>query len=245
MQAIVLAGGLGTRLHPYTEMTPKPLLPLAGTPIIDIILYQLNASGCDHVTLALFHRAEQIRVHVGDGARYGLEVDYSVADRLLGTAGPLALVARPLEPCLVLNADVLTDPDFGSVMAHHQARGAAATVVLCRYAVEVPFGVVEVSSEDLIQRYQEKPTIEALINSGIYVADPLAWDKIPAGQYMDMPELIDKGIRKGHDITTYRHTGEWYDIGTIDSYHRCQRIFAENRSRFLPYAASQSGPVAI
>jgi NDP-mannose synthase len=244
MRAIVLAGGLGTRLRPHTEMTPKPLLPLAGMPLLDIILLQLKGFGFDHVTLALYYRAEQIRLHAGDGSRYGLEIDYSVADRLLGTAGPLALVPRPAASCLVLNADLLTDIDFAAVMAHHRSHGLAATVVLCRYSFEVPFGVVEVGSDDRIQRYREKPVVETLINAGIYVLEPVAWDKIPPGQHLDMPDLIARGIRKGHQITTYRHDGEWHDIGTVESYHRCQAIFAESRDRYLPFVYSSLDPAA-
>lgn len=247
MHAIILAGGLGSRLRPLTEMAPKPLLPLDGTPILDIILYQLKAAGFDHVTLSLFYRAEQIRAHVGDGAGYGLEIDYSVADRRLGTAGPLGLIPRPNEPCLVLNADLLTDIDFAAVMAHHRSRGAVGTVVLCRFTVTVPFGVIEVSRDQLVEQYEEKPTIEKMVNAGIYVLEPIAWDKIPVGGYLDMPELIERGLRTGRKITTYQHLGEWHDIGTIESYRHGDRIFAEDRERYLPIAHSYilGGPAAV
>jgi NDP-sugar pyrophosphorylase family protein len=246
VRAIVLAGGLGTRLRPLTEGIPKPLLPLAGTPLLDIILHQLKAAGFDRVTLALFYRAEQIVDHVGDGAHYGLEVDCSVADRRLGTAGPLGLVSRPDESCLVLNADVLSDINFGALMAHHRAVGAAATVVLCRFAVSVPFGVIEVSDDDLVSGYQEKPTIEKLVNAGIYVLEPLAWDKIPFGHYLDMPDLIARGLRKGHRIATFQHHGEWHDIGTTASYQQGEHAFAADRGRYLSKVASpsSSGPAA-
>jgi NDP-sugar pyrophosphorylase family protein len=236
MHAIILAGGLGVRLRPYTDVLPKPLLPLDGTPLIEIILRQLTASNFDHVTLALHYKAEQIQAHVGDGSRLGLEIEYSVADRLLGTAGPLGLIERPAEPCLVLNADLLTNLDFAGVVAHHHRQGAVATVVLCAYRTTVPFGVMEVDEDGSVVSISEKPEIEALINAGIYVLDPVAWDKIPPGEHLEMPHLIERALAKGRSIATYQHRGEWLDVGTVESFHRGDEIFRANRCRYLPSA---------
>jgi NDP-mannose synthase len=234
MQAIILAGGLGRRLRPYTDVIPKPLLPLDGVPILDIILCQLAASGVDRVTLALHYRAGQIRAHVGDGSRYGMQVEYSVADRLLGTAGPLGLIDRPDEPCLVLNADLLTNLDFADVMAHHRRQGVAATVVLFAYQTLVPFGVIEVDDEGAVASIREKPNVESSINAGIYVLEPLVWDKIPPHVYLDMNNLIERALAKGRTIATYQHRGEWLDVGTVDSFHRGDQIFRANRHQYLP-----------
>jgi NDP-mannose synthase len=234
MHAIILAGGLGRRLRPYTDVIPKPLLPLDGMPILEIILRQLAASGVERATLALHYRAEQIATHVGDGSRLGLHVDYSVADRLLGTAGPLGLVERPAEACLVLNADLLTNLDFADVMAHHRRQQAVATVVLFPYRTVVPFGVMEVDAVGLVTSFREKPHLEASINAGVYVLDPVVWDKIPPGERLEMNDLIERGLAKGRRIAAYRHTGDWLDVGTVEAFHRGDEVFRANRHRYLP-----------
>lgn len=234
MQAIILAGGLGRRLRPYTDVIPKPLLPLDGMPILDIILCQLAGSGVDRVTLALYYRAEQIRAHVGDGSQHGLRVDYSVADRLLGTAGPLGLVERPTEPCLVLNADLLTNLDLAEVMDHHRRQGAAATLVLFSYQTNVPFGVIDVDAAGAVAAFREKPNVVSSINAGIYVLEPMVWDKIPPHVHLDMNDLIERALAKGRTIATYLHRGEWLDVGTVESFHRGGEIFRTNRHRYLP-----------
>lgn len=234
MEAIILAGGRGARLRPYTDVIPKPLLPLDGMPILEIILRQLAGHGVDKVTLALYYRAEQIRWHVGDGSDLGLEVEYSVADRLLGTAGPLGLIPRPTEPCLVLNADLLTNLDFAAVMTHHRLSGAPCTIVLFPYRTEVPFGVIDVDGDGSVTAFREKPSVEALISTGVYVLDPLVWDKIPPGEHLQMNNLIDRALAKGRTIATYRHRGEWLDVGTVESFHRGDEIFRTQAHRYLP-----------
>ena len=229
MEAIILAGGLGTRLRPYTDVIPKPLLPLGGTPILEIILRQLAAAGVDRVTLALHYRAEVIQAHVGDGSRFGLQVEHSVADRLLGTAGPLGLIERPRDACLVLNADLLTNLDYRDLMARHRSRGAPATVVLFPYRTEVPFGVIDVDGQGDVAAFREKPSVEASINAGIYVLEPLVWDKVPPGEYLEMSELIVRALAKGRTVATYRHAGDWLDVGTVESFRRGDEVFRPAR----------------
>lgn len=234
MRAIILAGGLGTRLRPHTVDTPKPLLCLDGTPIIEIILRQLACRGFDRVTLALCHMAGRIQAQVGDGSHLGVNVDYSVTDRLLGTAGPLGLVDRPDEPCLVLNADLLTNVDFGEVMACHERDPAIATMVLCPYRVDVPFGVIEVDDAGAVSTFREKPGYEMHVNTGIYVLDPVAWDKVPPGEYLEMNSLIERALAKRRRIATFLHRGDWLDVGTVESYRRGEQIFRVHRQRYLP-----------
>ncbi|HEV7759366.1 MAG TPA: sugar phosphate nucleotidyltransferase [Acidimicrobiales bacterium] len=243
MEAIILAGGLGTRLRPYTDVIPKPLLPLDGTPILEILLRQLAAHDVDVVTLALHYKADQIRTLVGDGDDLGVRVEYSVADRLLGTAGPLGLIDRPAEPCLVLNADLLTNLDYREVMDHHRRSGAAATMVLFPYRTEVPFGVIDVDGRGAVAGFREKPTIEADINAGVYVLDPLVWDKIPPGEHLQMNNLIERALAKDRMIAAYRHRGDWLDVGTVDSFHRGDEIFRTHRDHYLPRTdrAGQAG----
>jgi NDP-sugar pyrophosphorylase family protein len=244
MRAIILAGGLGTRLRHHTVDTPKPLVRLDGMPIVEIILRQLAGRGFDRVTLALFHMADRIRAELGDGADLGLNIDYSVADRLLGTAGPLGLIDRPTAPCLVLNADILTNIDFGDVMARHRRDPAIATMVLCPYRSEVPFGVIEVDHHGAVESFREKPAFDMQINTGIYVLDPAAWDKVPPGEYLEMNSLIERGLAKDRRIATFVHQGDWLDVGTVESYQRGDRIFREHRALYLPNERERATTVA-
>lgn len=232
MQAIVMAGGLGTRLRPYTNVLPKPLLPLDGIPVLEIILMQLRDQGFKKVTLALYYKANQIKNHFGDGSWLGLDIEYSVADRLLGTAGPLGLIEPPDEPVLVLNADLLTNVDFADVMAFHRAQDVIATMVLCRLPIAIPFGVVQSSGGRMVS-YEEKPNHEVMINAGIYAIDPVGWTRLTPGGYLDMSTLIERGLAKGYPIATYLHLGDWLDIGTVEQYHRGEQVFRENRDRYL------------
>lgn len=232
MEAIVMAGGLGTRLRPYTNVLPKPLLPLDGVPVLEIILTQLRDHGFEKATLALYYKAKQIRTHFGDGRWLGIDIEYSEADRLLGTAGPLGLIPQPEEPVLVCNADLLTNIDYSDVMTFHRAQDVIATMVLCRLPIAIPFGVVEQHAGRMVS-YQEKPDHEVLINAGIYVIDPSGWTRLTPGGYLDMSTLIERGMAKGYPIATYLHLGDWLDIGTIDQYHRAEQVFKENRSRYL------------
>jgi NDP-sugar pyrophosphorylase family protein len=234
LDAIIMAGGPGTRLDPYTRSVPKPLLPLDGTPILEIILRQLAAAGFVHVTLALSYRAEQIRAHVGDGSWLGLDVEYSISDRRLGTAGPLGLIEPTREACLVCNADVLTTVDFAAVANHHRTRQTAATMVVCPLGVDIPFGVAEVD-DGLLLRYREKPTHEVLVGTGICVLGPEVWPHLTPGEPLDMPTLIERAMAAGAAVSTFVHDGTWVDIGTSpDSYLRAEELVRLNRALFVP-----------
>jgi NDP-sugar pyrophosphorylase family protein len=243
MRAIVMAGGFGRRLQPYTKDVPKPLLPLDGTPVLEVILRQLRSYGFTKVTLAVHYRAGQIREYFGDGSSLDMTLDYSWADRPLGTAGPLGLVPRPDQACLVLNSDLLTTVDFADVLAAHHARRAMGTVVLCRHSIPIDFGVVDLRADMTVQAFREKPTQEHWISAGIYAVEPDVWDHIPAGEYLDMPTLIAKGVQRGYAVAGYLHHGEWLDIGTADQYRRAQEVFRARRRLFLPHDDGTREPV--
>lgn len=234
MHAIVLAGGLGRRLRPYTNTVPKPLLPLGKTPLLEVILRQLRGYGFTSATLAVCYRGEQIRDYFSEGRQLGLRLDYSWSDRPLGTAGPLALVPRPERSCLVLNADILTTVDFADVLAVHDAAGVLGTIVLSRHSVPIDFGVVELNPDLTVQAYREKPTESHWISAGIYGVAPEVWDYLPVGEYLDIPTLVGKGVRHGHRIASYLHHGEWYDIGTISQYRMATEVFERHAATYLP-----------
>lgn len=242
MHAIILAGGLGRRLHPYTNDVPKPLLPLGKTPLLEVILRQLHAYGFTSATLAVYYRAEQIRDYFGDGGWLGLSLDYSWSDRPLGTAGPLGLIRRPDRSCLVLNADVLTTVDFADVLAAHESAGVLGTIVLTRHSVPIDFGVVELNPDLTVQAYREKPAESHWVSAGIYGVAPDVWDYLPVGEYLDIPTLVGKGVRHGHRIASYLHEGEWYDIGTISQYRLANELFERHAEIYLPTRQAEPSP---
>jgi len=239
MRAIIMAGGQGLRLQPYTLVLPKPLIPLDGVPILQIILMQLRSAGVRYVTLTLCYKAQQIVRYFGDGSWLGLTIEYAISNDFLGTAGPLALIDSFVEPALVLNADILTTVDFGDVYASHLRSGALATMVTYQYHMRVPYGVVQADQRGQLQVIQEKPEHIQLVNTGVYVLDPQICAVIAPGQYYDMPQLLQQAVDQGQNVRIYTFSGDWIDIGTTDQLRRAQDLFRRQRECYLPLAPYQ------
>ncbi|MCX7048825.1 MAG: sugar phosphate nucleotidyltransferase [Candidatus Sumerlaeota bacterium] len=233
MRAVILAGGMWTRLYPYTVAFPKPLMPLDDMPIIEIVVRQLAAQGIQRVTMAVGHLAELMIAFLGDGARFGLRIDYSREDQPLGTAGPLRNIPDLPETFLVMNGDLLTTLNYGDLIRRHRESGADVTIACHRREVKIDFGVIETDANGRVSGYIEKPSIPYTVSMGAYVFNRIALDYIPAGRYFDFPALIH-AMMSERVIATHFHEGEWLDIGRHDDYEEAQRIFAERRSIFLP-----------
>lgn len=235
MRAVILAGGRGTRLHPYTLVLPKPLMPVGDLSILEIVLLQLAARGFLRATLAVGHLADLIRAVIGDGARYGLAVDYSVEQAPLGTAGPVGLV-EGLDrdgTFVVMNGDLLTDLDFGALVESHRASKAACTMAVYRKDVKIDLGVLELSGDD-VAGYSEKPTLSYAVSSGIYAFDARALAHLPRGRRFDLPDLVRALIAAGERVRAHRFDGTWLDMGTPDDYALATERFQQERERFLP-----------
>jgi len=233
VNAVILAGGEGRRLLPVTLAMPKPLIPLDGTPILEIILLQLRDAGFSHVTLSLGYRAEMIQDWFGDGRRLGLRLDYSTELQPLGTAGPLSLLRRFDGSTLVMNADVLTDLDFADLWAWHRTTGAAATIALRTYELDLPYGVVEIDERNRVVSYQEKPCLRVTINCGIYMLEPMVLGYLPDGAPCDMPSLLEAVRADGGRVEGYCFDGEWIDIGTPAALSRATEALRAERARYL------------
>lgn len=239
MRAVILAGGRGTRLAPYTVVFPKPLMPVGGMPILEIVVRQLQGAGVDHITLAVGYLAELIQTFFGDGARFGLHIDYTREPEPLGTAGPIRLASESLDDTfVVMNGDVLTTIDFPAFIAFHRARGNAATIAVFKRKVPVDLGVLELDKDDAITGYIEKPVLEYSVSTGMYVLEPRVLRHIPPGPF-DLPDLIRALIAAGERVGGYNFEGEWLDIGRTDDYAEASTRFEERRSEFLP--ASRPG----
>jgi NDP-sugar pyrophosphorylase family protein len=237
MQAIVLAGGKGTRLRPFTHVFPKPLMPLGDEepmPILEVVLRQLARYEFRDITIITGYLTEMIEMFCRDGQRFGTRISYRREVTPLGTAGGLTLVDRPREPVLVINGDILTTLDFGAMYAFHRQRGAQATIASFPREVKIDFGVLEFGEDpDLLAGYREKPVLSYQVSMGIYILNPAAWEFLTPGQVLQMPDLVETMRSTGRAVHCYRQPCEWLDIGRHDDYAAANEIFQARRAAFL------------
>jgi NDP-mannose synthase len=234
MKSVVLAGGKGTRLAPYTHILPKPLMPIGDMPILEILIRQMKACGIDQVVLTVGHLSELIRTFFGCGERLGVDITYSYEECPLGTAGPLALIDGLTETFLVCNGDVLTDLDINRLVDFHHASGGAATIAMYARQVKIDLGVIHLNGGNTIQDYIEKPTLNYKVSMGIYVFEPSVLRFIPKGQHLDFPDLVKTLLAHGEKVVGYPFTGYWQDLGRADDYQQAVIDFEQNPTRFLP-----------
>lgn len=234
MDAVILAGGKGTRLRPFTMSIPKPLLPLGDVPIVEVVIRQLATAGFERVVLTLGHMAPLFSTILGDGSRLGLKLEYSFEDSPLGTAGPLRLIENLSDPFLVMNGDVLTTLSFRELVDYHRAAGASATIATNQREVNIDYGVVESDTNGRLSKYREKPTINYEVSMGVNMLARSALSLIPAAQPFDMPSLMLKLVEAKQVVTCYRTKCYWQDIGRFDDYQRASEDFVKDPARFVP-----------
>lgn len=234
MKAIVLAGGKGTRLAPYTTVLPKPLMPIGDMPILEIVLRQLARNGFTQVSLAVGYLAELLMAYCGDGSKFGLKIAYSREEQPLGTAGPISLVPDLNETFLVMNGDLLTTLDYREMLRFHRERGAIATLAAYQREVKIDLGVIEADEEDWVNDYIEKPVYKYLVSTGVYLFEPDILSFIPPRARLDLPELVLRLKAAGHPVNIYRFDGYWLDIGRHDDYEIAVQEFLSHREAFLP-----------
>jgi len=211
--AVIMAGGRGTRLRPITDTIPKPMVPVAGRPILERIVLHLVGSGFRNIFISLHYRGEVIEQHFGDGSAFGCEIRYLKEANPLGTGGALSLLpCVPKEPILVMNGDLLTEADLGAMLDFHEEHGSVMTVGLREYTHTIPYGVARVENDRLIA-IQEKPTESWWANSGLYVLDPLVVERIPHDTTYHLTEAIEDCLKRGDPVGAYRIEEDWLDIG--------------------------------
>ena len=221
VQAVIMAGGFGTRLRPLTDDTPKPMLPIDGTPILERTIRGLSGAGIQRINITTHYLPEKITNYFGNGDDFGVELNYVSEDVPLGTAGAVGLVAETEEPLLVINGDILTSVDFRSLVKFHRERRAALTVGVRQYDVKVPYGVVE-AEDGLVRALCEKPTYDFLVNAGVYLLEPSVRRLIPASKKFDMTDLIELLLEKGEVVASFPILEYWIDIGHHDQLQRAQ-----------------------
>jgi NDP-sugar pyrophosphorylase family protein len=236
MRAVILAGGKGQRLRPYTTVLPKPLMPIGDMPILEVVLRQLRHAGITRVTMAVGHLAELLQAFFGDGRRLGIDIDYSMEDRPLGTVGPLTLIPglREEKTFLMMNGDLLTTLDYQGLVLRHYECGAAATIATFRREVRIDFGVIETDRDDFLTGYVEKPSFDYHVSMGVYCFDASVLELLGHDEYKDFPDLIKDLIAAGRKVAAYPFNGYWLDIGRPDDYARAVEEFDTRRAEFLP-----------
>jgi NDP-mannose synthase len=242
MEAVLLAGGKGTRLRPYTHVLPKPLMPLGDAdpmPIIEVVLRQLGRFGFRKVTVITGYLTELIEAFCGDGRKFGTKISYVRETTPRGTAGGLRLLPRPVEPVLVVNGDILTTLDYGEMYTFHVGRAAAATIAAYPREVKIDFGVLRFGDDpNILTGYDEKPEYSVEVSMGVYILSPLAWDHVSHDRAMTMPDLLESMRTTGHDIHCYRQPCYWLDIGRHEDYATANEIFEARRAAFLGTTAA-------
>jgi NDP-sugar pyrophosphorylase family protein len=234
MKAVILAGGRGTRLAPYTTILPKPLMPIGDKPILDIIIRQLRHYGFSDLCLAVGYLAELLMAYFGAGERLGVSITYSREEEPLGTAGPLSLVPDLTERFLVMNGDVLTALNYSDMLTNHQASGAIGTVAVYPRSVKIDLGVVEYDDKHHLTNYIEKPTQHYQVSMGIYIFEPRVLNFIRPNTRLDLPDLVKRLVAAGETVNCYPYTGYWLDIGRPDDYQQAAADFEQLVNELLP-----------
>lgn len=236
MQAVVMAGGKGSRLHPYSAVFPKPLMPLGERPVLEILLQQLRAAGVTEIILAVNHLRHLLEAFFGDGSRFGVSITYSVETQPLGTAGPLGLVLDRLRPDFFLtNGDLLTTLDMAEMLVDHRRRQADATIGSYRRVLRSEFGVLDVDAEMRMTGYREKPTYEHLVSMGLYVLKrDVVGPYITPGEPLDMPTLMHCMQRDGRRVFCHQQDCTWLDIGRPEDFAEAQNMVERDGKAFQP-----------
>jgi NDP-sugar pyrophosphorylase family protein len=230
---VILAGGRGTRLRPYTTVLPKPLMPIGEHPILEVVVRWLAGQGVTDLTVSVGHLGELIMAVFGDGERLGVRLRYAQEDQPLGTMGPLSLLPRLAdhEDFLVLNGDVLTDLDLAAMHDAHRRTGATMTIATHRRDVKIDFGVLHYdAASHRITDFVEKPTHHYDVSMGVYLLSRRCLPLIPAGRPFGFDDLVLALLARGETLHAFPHTGEWLDIGRPGDYDRANEMAAERRA---------------
>ena len=210
---VIMAGGKGSRLHPQTENRPKPMLLVAGIPILEHIIKRARSQGFNHFIIAINYLGQIIEDYFKDGHKFGVKIEYLHEDVPLGTAGALSLLShKPERAFIVTNGDVITDINYSDFLEYHTVQNAAATVAVHTHEFQIPYGVVQINGLE-VESYEEKPIVSSLINAGVYALDPDILDLIPEPKFRDMPELLDISRDLKKKVIVYPLHESWIDIG--------------------------------
>ena len=226
-KVILMVGGLGTRLRPLTKDTPKPMLKVGNKPILQTIVEKFAEYGFANITMCVNFNAGIIKDYFGDGKEFGVNIDYILEQKRMGTAGALSLLKeRPNEPFFVMNGDLLTNVNFEHIFNYHTLNKATATMCVREYDYEVPYGVVKMNDNKIVE-ISEKPVQKFFVSAGIYMLSPEILDLIPQNEFYDMPTLFEKAISKGKNVISFPIHEYWIDIGRLEEYQKANEEYAK------------------
>lgn len=232
-RAVILAGGKGTRLHPYTVVLPKPLMPIGDYPILEVLVRQLAYYGFDHLTMAVNHQADIIRAYFGNGAKWGITIDYSLETEPLSTMGPLKLIKDLPSNFLVINGDILTDMNFNEFFKFHVSEKNFFTVACHQRELPSEFGILEIDSFGQLLSFEEKPVHKFNVSMGIYAVDKMVLNHIPLHQKYGFDHLMLDLIKAKKPARVKKYDGYWLDIGRPDDYAKAIDEFEQLKDKFL------------
>jgi NDP-sugar pyrophosphorylase family protein len=222
-----MVGGLGTRLRPLTQDTPKPMLPVGGKPILQTIVEKFASYGFVNIVMCVNYKSEIIQNHFGDGSRFGVTIEYIFENERMGTAGALSLLSqRPEEPFFVMNGDLLTNVNFEHLLEFHEHHNAVATMCVREYDFQVPYGVVNIQEGKIIT-IEEKPVHKFFVSAGIYMLEPKSIEHIPSNTFYDMPTLFEKLIAMNENALSFPLREYWLDIGRMEEYEKANSEYHE------------------
>ena len=233
MQAVILAGGKGTRLKPFTTCIPKPLVPIDDMPILEYVIRQLKYYGFKDIVIAVNHLAELIMAFIGDGKRWGLNIRYSLEEEPLGTAGPLSIIDGLEDDFLVMNGDLLTTLNYRNFYEFHKTQKSIASVATYEKIVNIDLGVLKVENGEICD-YIEKPEYRFTVSAGINMFNKRALESIPAKTRFDIPDLMKVFLKKGEKINCFKEDYYWLDIGRVSDYETAVEIIVNRKKEFLP-----------
>jgi NDP-sugar pyrophosphorylase family protein len=234
MKAVILAGGLGTRLRPYTTVFPKPMVPIGDRPILEIILRQLNHHGFTDIQLSVGYLAELLRAYLEqtDGLMPGTTIRYIYEKEPTGTAGALRLIDELDDTFLMMNGDVLTTLPYDELLDFHRSKNAALTIATHKKPVKIDLGVLNTDGDEFVTEYIEKPTLDYRVSMGVYILEPHVINLIPEKSYFDFPDLVQKLLDAGKKVAAYPSEHLWLDIGRPEDYEEAQLTFEDRREEF-------------
>lgn len=215
MKAVIMAGGQGTRLRPFTFSIPKPLLPIAEKPILELIIKKLHSMKIDEIIMAVGYGAEIIKAYFGDGSKFNIKIKYVQETKILGTAGPLKVITELTEPFLVMNGDIITKLNFLDMFEYHKKNNAEMTIAAKKYMYQLPFGTL-ITEGNIVSNIIEKPTSNHLISTGIYILNPEVLDVIPQDTFFTMPDLVKSLIKAKRKVIKYEFKEYWLAIEQIE-----------------------------
>ncbi len=220
MQAIILAGGKGTRLKPYTTVLPKPLMPIGDCPILEIVIKQLKKNGFDKITLAIGHQHDLFMAFFGNGEKWEIEIDYFIEKEPMGTAAPIRQIEDLDDTFLMMNGDILTDIDYRKLFLVHKNNNADLTIATHKRRQDINYGTLEYDADQILTNFLEKPTYEINVSMGIYILSRQIISYIPEQGHFDFPDLVHRVLAEKKKIYCHPYNGYWMDIGRPDDYEQ-------------------------